>query len=82
MAIGRPTLCFLRESYFQYINYGREIPIINVNQNTLEDVLENILKNREMLYEISVKSRQYVEGYHDSKKITQKLIKYYEGLFI
>jgi len=26
MAIGRPTVCFLRESYFEYIDFGPSIP--------------------------------------------------------
>ncbi|MFN3952772.1 MAG: glycosyltransferase [Thermaurantimonas sp.] len=80
MAIGRPTICFLREEYFQYIDYGHKIPIINANPDTIYETLKMILRNKEHLIELGAKSRKFVEEVHDVKKITSKLIKEYSSL--
>lgn len=80
MAIGRPTVCFLRESYFKYIDYSASIPIINANPDNLYDVLLNIIKRKEELPEIGKKSREFVENIHSLDKCVEKLIKIYEKL--
>lgn len=80
MAIGRPTVCFLRESYFEYIDYAQKIPIINANPFTIYDVLKNLIEEKNKLPLIGVQSRKFVEEIHDLKKITNTLIEYYQGL--
>lgn len=78
MALGRPTICFLREEYFKYIDYWQDIPIINANPNTIYKVLKNTIEEREQLYNIGFNSRKFVEAVHDVKKLTDRLIQYYE----
>lgn len=80
MAIGRPTICFLREKYFQYIDYGHKIPIINANPDTIYECIKMILRDKKSLSEIGRKSRSFVEDVHDVKKITFKLIQEYHSL--
>lgn len=79
MAIGRPTICFLRGEYFNYIDYGEQIPIINANPNTIYEVLKDILKKVNELPEIGRKSREFVEKYHDVRNVTKKLIDIYQN---
>lgn len=81
MATGCPTVCFLRESYFTHITYGNEIPIINAQPNTLLQVLEELIENKNKFPEISLKSRKFVEDIHDSKKVTAKLLNLYGTLW-
>ncbi len=82
MAIGRPTMVFLREEYFDYINWGKEIPIINVNPDTFYNGLKQLLINNpfEQLNVLGVKSRNFIETFHDADLVTQKLIKDYQKL--
>lgn len=80
MAVGRPTVCFLRESYFEFINYGKEIPIINANPDNLYEVLKKVISEKHLLPEIGKKSRIFVEKIHDVRVITNHLIDIYQSL--
>lgn len=80
MAIGRPTVCFLRESYFAYIDYSASIPIINANPDNLYEVLINVIRRKGDLPEIGKKSREFVENIHSLDKCVDKLIGIYEKL--
>jgi len=80
MAIGRPTVCFLRESYFAYIDYSASIPIINANPDNLYEVLINVIERKESLPEIGKRSREFVESIHSLDKCVDKLIGIYEKL--
>lgn len=80
MAIGLPTCCFVRESYYEHINYGHKIPIINVLPSTVYDVVKDLIINKDKLAEIGLKSRRFVEEIHDLNKVTDKLIDIYNKL--
>jgi glycosyltransferase involved in cell wall biosynthesis len=80
MALGIPTVCFIRASYFEYINYGNEIPIVNADPRTLTNVLKNLIDNKELLSKIGARSSEFVKKYHSIEIITERLIKIYEGL--
>jgi glycosyltransferase involved in cell wall biosynthesis len=80
MATGRPTICFIRESYFDYIDYGDEIPLINANPDTIYEVLKRTINEKEKLPEIGRNSRKFVEEVHNVKALTLKLIKIYNNL--
>jgi len=80
MAIGRPTIAFIRESYKQYIDYGEDIPIINANPESIYEVLIKIMHEKQLLPEIGRKSREFVEKIHDLRKVTTKIIELYKSL--
>lgn len=80
MALGRPTLCFIREDYFKYINYSEKIPIINANPGTIYSVLKKIIRNSEELPKIGLQSRRFVEEVHNLSSIADNLIEIYEKL--
>lgn len=80
MAIGRPTVCFIRESYFDFINYANIIPIINANPETIYEVLRKAIIEKEKLPEIGLRSRKFVEEVHDVRKLTRRLIAIYRSL--
>ncbi len=80
MAIGRPVICFLRESYFEFINYGDDIPIINADPNNIYAVLKRILDKKEILPDLGKKSRAFVENVHDINVICKNLINFYKEL--
>ncbi len=80
MALGIPTVCFIRTSYFEYINYGNEIPIVNADPRNLTNVLKNLIDNKELLPKIGKLSREFVNKYHNLEIITERLIKIYKEL--
>jgi hypothetical protein len=77
MAFGRPTICFIREEYFKYIDFSNKIPIINANQDTIYDVIKKLICSKEDLEKIGLKSRLFVEEIHNLQKITCSLIHTY-----
>lgn len=82
MATGRPVICSIRKSYFKYISYGDEIPIIHADPDCIYDSILYLIKNREMLPEIGIASREFVEKVHDHNKIVVDLIQEYKNLYL
>lgn len=80
MALGRPTICFIRESYYEYIEYGGSIPIINAQPSTLYEILKKTIDEKHLLPEIGKKSREFVEKVHNHETITKDLIEIYNSL--
>lgn len=80
MKLGKPVIAYIRESDLVYIpkSMRRELPIINANPDTILSVLENILENPSTLSEISIKSLDYVNKYHDPFKIAKKVLEIYD----
>jgi hypothetical protein len=77
MALGRPTVCFLREEYYTYVDFSPKLPIINADQDNIYEVLKELIINKEKLPAIGLKSRQFVEEIHNLQKITCSLIHTY-----
>ena len=75
MAMGKPVVAWIADYYLEY--YPKELPIIRANPDTIESVLEGLLKNRESLPEIGKKSREYVEKYHNIDEIKYELLAIY-----
>jgi glycosyltransferase involved in cell wall biosynthesis len=81
MALGKPVICYLRESDLKFIpeKMAREIPIINVMPGTLYQVLKEYLTTRRIeLPHIGRKGRAYVENWHNPLKIAARLKRDYE----
>jgi glycosyltransferase involved in cell wall biosynthesis len=79
MAFGRPTCAFMDQRYFQYIDYSDEIPIVNINRENVTYKIRELVENRADLPEIGVKSREFVENYHNVVNLTKKLIDIYQN---
>ena len=78
MALGKPTVCYIKPSLID--RYPPGFPIVNASVETLEDTLADLLSNSGLRYEIGQKSRVYVETYHDAHKIAHELIDIYRKL--
>ncbi|MEO8765849.1 MAG: glycosyltransferase [Ginsengibacter sp.] len=77
MAFGKPVLCYLIPEVFA-AGLPQECPIVNTNPENIEEQLEKLLSDSTLRYDIGVKSRAYVEKYHDADKIGVQLIQLYE----
>lgn len=80
MATGCPTACFLDSLYYQYIDYGNTIPIVSITKETVYQSIKDMIKDKDRLKEISLKSRLFVENTHDVKSVTRRLIEIYNEL--
>ena len=77
MALGKPVICFLDNSYFDQICILP--PILNANERDIAEKIEHLINNFDERYELGVKGRKFVEGYHDSDKVAKKMKKIYEN---
>jgi glycosyltransferase involved in cell wall biosynthesis len=77
MACAKPVVCFYREDYLKYIDYGDQIPLINANIDSIYKVLRSTIENKSNLRKIGLSSREFVLNVHDVKKITSRLIELY-----
>ncbi|MBP6409890.1 MAG: glycosyltransferase [Pseudarcicella sp.] len=68
MAMGKPTVCYIMPAVFE-AGLPKESPIVNANPDTLKATLIELITNASLRKEIGVKSRQYIEKYHDADKI-------------
>lgn len=82
MALGKPVVAYIRESDLIHIpkEMAKSIPIIRVTPQSLYNTLEDIIDHKEMLRGIARNSRNYVEKWHDSKKIAAGIIKDYQNI--
>lgn len=82
MAIGRPVICSIRNSYFEFIDFGERIPIIHADPDIIYVVLKSALESIEDWPELGLKSRKFVEQIHDEKIVAMKLIELYKSIGI
>ena len=81
MAFGKTTLSYYDEFYFEYIDYHNEIPVIKITKDNLKSTVKDILEYKYNLYEMGLRSRSFVEKYHDIENVTSKLIEIYKKLW-
>lgn len=70
MAMGKPVICWISD--FMKDHYPSELPLIRANPANITEVIESVLKNRDMLPEIGQKGRKYAEVHHDMVKNSKK----------
>lgn len=65
MALGKTTVCYLRNELFNYIP---DIPIINLNPDNLAGGLKKLIDEKEKLSDYGKEGRKFAEKYHDYVK--------------
>jgi len=73
-------ICTLTQINKKYQSFIPDNPFININQNNLEHVLIDLIKNRNKVYSISQKSKKWVKKNHDIKKVSDKLYQLYKSI--
>ncbi|MCX7832826.1 MAG: hypothetical protein N2490_01275 [Ignavibacteria bacterium] len=74
-SMGLPTITEFTEDYLDFLP---ENPFITANENTLYDVIANIINNPEILIEYSKKSVNWLKKYHSYESVNQQLISLYK----
>jgi hypothetical protein len=78
MAFGKPVLCYVKPSLAA--QYPADLPIVNVTQEGLTDALAGLLADGARRHAVGLRSRAYVEKYHDAITIAGELKGIYEDL--
>lgn len=71
MAMGKPVFCYLMPPVVEAL--PADCPIVNANCDDLAAQLVPYLTDGVLRYETGIKSRDYVEKYHDADKIAVQL---------
>ena len=79
MTLGKPVIVYIRESDVQLIpkEMAEELPFIIANPDTIYNVLDNVIKNRNMLRKYSERTYEFVKKYHSEKYILDKVLAEY-----
>ena len=77
MAMGKPVITYITEEMRQRL--PEELPICSANPDTIKNILEKLIKDEALRYELGIKGRAYVEKYHDYRKNAKMLRDIYRG---
>lgn len=81
LAIGRPVVVFIRESYLAEVDFAAQLPFFNADPDTIYQVLREIVEaGSECLFPRSRSGRQFVEAHHDASSVTKRLLRTYQKL--
>ena len=79
MAMGKPVVSYIRPEIQNLM--PDDFPIVNTALNNLSETIKNLIDDAQLRNILGHKSREYVESYHDSKKVISTLIQeYYQEL--
>ncbi|MGX1193727.1 hypothetical protein [Metabacillus sp. SLBN-84] len=78
MAMGKAVVAFVRDDVKE--KFPSDLPIVIANPDNLDQVLTDLLRDRDRLKEIGKASRKYVEKYHASSVVADYLIEIYKSL--
>ena len=77
MAMGKPVITYISPEMKEQL--PESLPIISADFDELSDVVEHLIADPASRYEIGLKSRAYVERYHDNVKVAKCLYEVYDG---
>jgi glycosyltransferase involved in cell wall biosynthesis len=82
MAIGLPVICYIRDEDKKYLptDLIADLPIIEATPKTIYDVIKRVLgMPREELKNKQLRCREFVEKWHDPKKVARLTKEFYIG---
>jgi hypothetical protein len=78
MALGKPVICYIKPAVAA--QYHQDLPILNASEDTLADVLAQLLANPGQRRHLGQRGRAYVEKHHDAFGLAEKLQVIYREL--
>jgi len=74
MALGIPTLCYIREQDLGSLPFRERIPLARTSKETLEDDILALMENGQLWQELRTKGRAYVEELHDPGRVAAQVL--------
>ncbi len=83
MAMGKPVAVYIREEDKAFVPHEMwdDLPVIKIRPNSIERDLLPYISNPQTLVNLGMKSRKYVERWHDPLKIAQMLSIFYSNSY-
>jgi len=78
MALGKPVVAYIRGDLVS--RFPADLPIVNANPDTIYEQVKRLLQQPHLRRQLGIQGRQYVEKYHDSNVVAEKLIGIYQNL--
>jgi len=78
MARGAAALAYIRSDLLD--RRPDELPVVNTNLETVEQILKNLLQNPEQLHEVGKRSGAYVESHHERTQVAKQWIEVFDDL--
>lgn len=78
MAMGNPVVVYVRPDLRR--RYCPDLPAIQATKDSIQEVLESLMRDRRKLNKIVFESRKYALKYHHPIRNAKKLIKIYQSL--
>jgi glycosyltransferase involved in cell wall biosynthesis len=78
MAMGKTVIAYIRDDLTGY--FRNEMPLLNANPKTIEAVLRDAVKDRELRQQLGQSARAFVERVHDSRIVARSVIELYEEM--
>src|SRR5262245_61721820 len=72
MAMGKPVVVFLRDPKADLLAPD-ECPLVNVRPETVEPILEELIRDRARLHELGRQGRRYIERYYTVEAFAERL---------
>jgi hypothetical protein len=81
MAMGKPVAAYIREEDLGFVpdDFVKDLPILRIDPRSLESDLRQIFSKRDQWSAYGLKSRAFVERWHDPKKVSAALLRIYEN---
>lgn len=77
MAMGKPVITYITDEMRERL--PEDLPICSANPDTIRDVLETLIRDGDLRYDLGIRGREYAEKYHDYRKNAQMLYDIYSG---
>lgn len=84
MALGKPVMAYIREEDLKFIpvEMKDDLPLLRITEDTLKQDLRRVFAmSREELVQLGMRSRQYVEKWHDPMRIAKEIKRDYDLAF-
>jgi len=75
LALGKPVVCYIKPSLASI--YPPDLPIVNATQETLPDVLRELIDSPTLRRELGQKGRAYMERHYNTLALTDELLTLY-----
>ncbi len=85
MMLAKPVICFLRPEWLESLRreipqYVDELPIISAAPETVEEILRDLIGNRQKRLEIGARSREFALKWHSSTAAGRRFDEIYSAL--
>lgn len=77
MSFGKPVVAYIMPGVFKQ-GLPPGCPVVNSNPDNLKDQLTTLICNPQLRHDIGIKSRQYVEKFHNVETISAQLLAIYK----